>query len=522
MIESIAPTWAVKRAEARARLDLVGQTMQASARGALQTRTSTPWSTSVSYRGGTTAQRQNYSAMRDRGRRAFQENPIARSLLTTETDYVVGDGFTFQSRTGQKDFDRESEKLFPEWLDEADYRRMATRSDLFRMSWLEPRKDGSGGFLLIGGGAESQLQYIPGDKIGGRTSFSVQKLKNGNMLQSGVETDAVGRPVFFHIEVEDEWGMRKLERVPASDFIYLAHLQEPLGISGCTCYATIFELLDQISGYVDAVVIAARMAAIFGLIFKSDSSAKELSGLSAITNSNRDQQKAAYLENGELRYVGSRDDVVQVQAHQPMNQTPDFIRAIFRLICLPFGLPIELGMKDVSQVTFISGRLGLRDAERNYKSKQNWLRSRGWYRIYEWWIARERKKQRIGLPTRFTAMIPDEAYLYEFIPPPFPVADPLSEAQTELLEIAIGKRTPQQVCLAGGNEFDENQLQIEAARKSNEAKGIPNVLSTLTRDGKALPDIEPNPTVAQKVAEKATKDGSSEDSTNENKKNNEE
>jgi hypothetical protein len=32
-----------------------------------------------------------------------------------------------------------------------------------------------------------------------------------------------------------------------------------------------------------------------------------------------------------VKYIGTDEEVAQVQAHQPMQQTPDFIRAMLRL-----------------------------------------------------------------------------------------------------------------------------------------------------------------------------------------------
>jgi capsid protein len=229
------------------------------------------------------------------------------------------------------------------------------------------------------------------------------------------------------------------------------------------------------------VVIAARMAAIFGLIFKGTSSPTELSQLTTLTNSQGDLQKAMTLESGSLRLVGSKDEVVQVQAQQPMQNTPDFIRAMFRLICLPFGLPIELGMKDVSQVTFISGRLGLRDAERNFRAKQCYLRSRCWYRIFEWWIARERKKQQAGV-SDFVTQIPAEAYLYNFSAPAFPIADELNQNQSDLLAIDMGIKSPQCVAAERGMDWSELQDDLETAQTTRDEKDLPELHSTLTRN----------------------------------------
>jgi lambda family phage portal protein len=468
-IEAIAPGWAVQRAVARERL--------ATHRGGVSTRVSRQWGQSQSIRGGTAAQRWNQAARRDRARKVYAEHPIGRSLLKTETDNVVSCGFTLQAKalnqdgTAAEEFNAESEDRFSEWLEIADIRGMLGATDLIRQFYRSPRRDGDGGIVLVDQGGGSRLQYIPGDLICNPMG------KIGPNMIDGVEVDAVSRPIAFHVKSQNEWGKLDFQRVPANNFIFLApEIDDDLGIRGDSCYSTIFNPLDQIDGYIDAVIIAARMAAVFGLIIKEETAAAQFAGLQAITNSQGNQQKAVTLENGQLKYQGTAESVVQVVPQQPMNQTPDFIRTICRLLGLPFDMPLELVFKDLSQTNFSSARIGLIGYYRACRARQRAFMRRCLTRIYRWWLLREIKMQRILAP------IPFEPLAHIFMAEGWDYTDPVSEMQADLLAIDLGIKTPQQCTAERGRDYEENIAQIRAANKIRQLAKLADIGSSMTRD----------------------------------------
>jgi hypothetical protein len=200
-IEYLSPPWAARRYAARAGIEVARSLPASSYRGAVATRSGQTWSNSVSFRGGRSSERVDLGEMRSRARRVWEDNAIGRSLLNTETDNVVAEGFSLQMRSSSAAFNEEAEKRFYRWLDKADIAGHATGSQLFRMSWLEPRKDGDGGFLLLTRGGYPFLQYIPGDLI--RNPY---KGFDFHTMFDGVECDPAGRPVRFWIRDVDEGG----------------------------------------------------------------------------------------------------------------------------------------------------------------------------------------------------------------------------------------------------------------------------------------------------------------------------
>lgn len=487
LVEYVSPRRAAARYEARARIEVARSMPVASYRGAVATRTGTAFGPSTSYRGGRTGDRRDLALMRDRARRAYFENPIAGALLDTETDNIVADGFSLQMRSASPDFNREAEERFYWWLEVADVDGQTSAGELFRTSWTEPRKDGDGGFVLIKRGGFPKLQYIPGDLIGGGLGPSNGRTRDGTVMFDGVECDPAGRPVRFHVRDVDETGKDTTAPIDARDFVYLSHRIGKNDVRGATCYRSVFGLLDQIDAYVDAVVIAARMACVFGLIRKSTNPHATLNALATAVNSQGRDQKAITLENGMLNVMGTDEEMVQVQAQQPMTQTPDFIRAMFRLICLPFRMPLEIGMNDLSQVNFSGGRIGLIAYYRSCRAKQDWLKSKCWNRIAFWWLSVERERQELGYPDAFRTPFPADYGAFELHGREWDYNDPVSEAQADLLEVSTGLKSPQQAAESRGRDWRETVQQIAEARKVYAALGIPYVLSSLTRDEVAKP-----------------------------------
>jgi hypothetical protein len=57
----------------------------------------------------TLAERVDLGEMRSRARRVWEDNAIGRSLLNTETDNVVAEGFSLQMRSSSAAFNEEAE-----------------------------------------------------------------------------------------------------------------------------------------------------------------------------------------------------------------------------------------------------------------------------------------------------------------------------------------------------------------------------------------------------------------------------
>jgi lambda family phage portal protein len=464
------PAWGSSRAAARQLAS--SRNIRASVNEGIASRVSESFTSRLPLSFQSQADRWKLGWMRNRARQAYRGNPIARGLVNTEVDNVVSHGMTLQAQTDSEEFNDEAEEKFEEWLQTADLRGMLDGAGLQRMAWKESRVDGDGGFVLVSSGGDSKLQYIKGDLI------CTPDGKSGiNGFYDGVECDSFGRPIAFHILTQDEYGKRAWQRVAAQDFVYFNNPSEAYDVRGTTCYATIFDQLNNLEQYIDGVALAAWMATVFGIIIKEDTAVGQVRGLGAVTNSQGNQQKAITFENGSVKFMGEKGQVMQVDAKQPLQQTPDFVRMMLRLIGVPFDMPLEVVLKDVSQSNLSSLRGAITDFRRSCKVKQRrYSGTREWGKIYRWWISREVK---MGT---FTSAVPEKFFDHEWMFHGWQFTNPVEDVQAALLEVDAGFNTRRNIMEGLGRDPDAINMQLSIERADAKAMELPDVASNMTRD----------------------------------------
>lgn len=465
------PKWGANRAQAR--LTMSERNIKASFNDGIATRVSESFSHRLPLSMQSQRDRWNLKWMRDRSRKAYKGNPIARGLAQTELDNIVSHGMILQAQSNSDAFNDEAEDRFSGWMETADIRGMMDGPTFQRSCWKEHRVDGDGLIVLVSAGGASKLQYIRGDLI--QTPEGKQP-PPGSILD-GVEIDSYGKPIAFHVLNQTEYGVRTWSRISAADVVYFCNQAEAYDVRGTPCYATIFDLLNNLEQYVDGVALAAWMSTVFGLVIKEETAAKQVMGLGTATNSQGQQQKAITFENGQVKFMGEKGQVLQIDAKQPMQQTPDFIRMMLRLIGVPFDMPLELVLKDVSQSNLSSLRGGIQAFHRACKSKQTvYAGPNQWGKVYRWWISREVKLD------RFTTKAPQNFFEHEFMFHGWQFTDPVKDAQAAQLEIDMGINSEENVCDMLGRDYDQLQAQRAEAMKLREKLGLPEIRGTMTRD----------------------------------------
>ncbi len=463
----ISPKWAVERAAWR--------DISASVKGGMPTRLSEGWPMSNGFRFGTTQERQQLVNARARAYEAYKNNPVARTLVQTETDNVIGDGLNYQPSSSDEAWNREAKDKYYDWLENVSVRGsdVHTGCELQRLLWDRSRVAGDIGWILVSRGSESRIQVVPAENIVTPDGMYADKA-----VYDGIRFDELGMPQTFYVLSTDERSARRIfTPITARDFVYLPHMTDPNQARPESCYITIFDLLANLNRYVDGVSLAAWMATVFGIVFKQENASKQFNQLGTVANSQGNQQRAITLEEGSVKFIGTNDEVAQVQAHQPMQQTPDFIRAMYRMLGQPFDMPLEVIAKDMSVCTFASARIGLLPFYRACRIKKDRFGSR-WSRTIRWWLSRERLRADDD-PKKWKTAFPDNYWNHDLLINAWDYTDPVSEAQADLLQIDMGTKSTQQVIAERGRDAET----ILREREEWEAKTIdlPRVNSTLTR-----------------------------------------
>lgn len=468
--------------------------MEASYKGGVPTRTSEPYERSQGFRFGTSQDRELLIDNTSRAYNAYKKNYAARTLVQTETDDVIGDGLNYQPTSSDPEWNKEAKDRYYAWMEEASVRGgdIFSGCELQRMLWSRSRVAGDLGWILVAQENESRIQIVQRENI-----VTPDDKYSDNSVYDGIKFDALGRPIEFYVLSNDERGGRSFTTIPARDFVFLPHMTEPNQARGETCYITIFDLLSQLDRYIDGVSLAAWMATVFGLIIKKNNPASGMNTLPFVTNGNGNQQRAITLEGAQVKVMGTDEEVVQVNPTQPMQGTDAFIRQMFRVIGQPFDMPLEVFAKDMSTCNFASARIGLLPYQRTCRIKTARFASR-WSRTTRWWLSRERQRPD-GDQKKWRTPFPEDYWNHEFLPNAFDYTDPVSEAQSDLLQIDIGTKTHQMVISERGRDAEQIlREQKEWAKKLGDRK---TVHSTMTRDPATADPNGPDPELERIKAE---------------------
>lgn len=477
--------YAAKKAEADARA-AAWRKIENSYKGGVPTRTSESFPQAQGFRFESSADRGQILSARDRAYQAYDNNPIAKTLVQTEVDNVIGDGLNYQPTSEDEAWNREAEDRYYYWLEECSVRGGDIHSgcELQRDIWQLSRVAGDVGWILVSRGNDSFIQVIPSENI-----VTPDGMWSDPAVYDGIRFDQWGKPTAFHVlSVAERSAQRTFTTIPARDFVYLPQYTKTTQARGVSCFMTIFDLLAHLDRYVDGVSLAAWMATVFGIVFKQQNSAKELGALPLLPDSQGVQRAAITFENGMVKYVGRDDEVAQVQAQQPMQQTPEFIRTMFRMLGQPFDMPLEVIAKDMSTCTFASARIGLLPFYRSCRIKASRFGSR-WSRTIRWWLSRERLRGADD-PKKWKTAFPPDYWNHDLLPNEWDYTDPVSEVQSDMLQVDAGFKSVQMVMAERGRNGDKILREREEWEKKT--RGLPKVHSTMTRDPAPEPQADPN------------------------------
>ena len=390
---------------------------------------------------------------------------------------VIGpQGLTVQARTEDEGFNSEVEAAWIEWCRVCDVRRMFTMSGLQELWFRSHLRDGDVGVILLGSG---DLQSIESHRI---VTPGGQRV-DGSIVE-GVELNmSNGRPTAFHISKSD--GFVKLAdttRIPARDFVFFPHvtrLSQTRGLPAIT-KPWLFEQYDR---YIEAVVVAARISACFGLILKRKGGGVP-TGLPSTTDASGRTRKDFKLEPGLAKYIDTDEDITQLQPAQPGAQFGELRSAIKRDIGLPLGMPLELTDLDFSKTNYSSARASLLAAYRTFMRHQERFANMVMRRIYQWRVSKWVKD---GTFSR----APETFWAHEWVMPRWPWVDPLKEIQANLLGMDAGITTLAEVSASQGKDWEATVAQRKREIDALDAAGIPQLHSSMTRDAGA--EAEPPP-----------------------------
>jgi len=321
----------------------------------------------------------NGSTLRRRARDTARKSPYADQALGRYVSNAIGTGIRPNSQHPDPAVQTSIDDAFSRWCDEADadnvtnyfglqalaVRSMMEGGDCFGRFRARRPEDG----LYV----PFQVQLLESEMVPLEES---RRLANGNQVRAGVEFDAVGRRVGYHIyrnhPGDSAWAIGNNGRPVPVAAANVAHVYRPLRpgqVRGVTGLATALLTLYELDQYQDAELVRAKIASmITGFIEKkADEGGRPAFGGTKAVDSILEIMK---LQPGTIPVLAPGESANLAQPPDTGAGVNDFIKQMLRRASSGSGVTYEQMTGDLSDVNYSSIRAGLLEFRREVEQFQ--------------------------------------------------------------------------------------------------------------------------------------------------------
>jgi capsid protein len=403
----------------------------------------------------------DYHAKYDRERMILQsrefmrDNSIYRGMINRAAQYIIGNGFTLQARSGNADFDREAERLWSEYWKRPEIRNTLSGRRVEFMVSRELLTTGDHGAVKTEDGL---LQLIESEQI-----------KGPNYSDDGIEKDEYGRPIAFWVSPYAEAGgpdLSRKRRIPAEDFIFIVDPERPSSSRGVPCAQSAFSMLHRVVDVCDSEALAWQLLSRMALSVTRQG-ASTLAYQESVEDSSKspaeegDVTSRLHLFDGGVIFHGEPGEEVKgIERNIPGKDFTESLTTFLRLIGQAIGMPLEVIFLDWTKSNYSQSRAVLEQAFATFQSWQLLIEDFFHRPVYEWFIRRMVAKDELPMV--------DDFLRHEWVRGSFPWIDQLKEAQAYGEKIDRSFGTLAQVLKMQGLDID----QVLEAREAEVKRAI--------------------------------------------------
>ena len=202
------------------------------------------------------------------------------------------------------------------------------------------------------------LEIIEADRL--MDQYQSGKAPNGNAIRMGVEVDEWGRPVAYWLYPNhpgdyqfSSFQPSKFIRVPADEMIHIYIMDRVPQTRGVPWFHATLKRLNNMAGYEEAEIVAARASAnIVGFVKSPDSAPGDEVDYG---------QRTIDSEPGTFKQLLPGEDFIGFNPSRPNSQLEPFMRYMLRSCAAGIGVSYESLSRDYSQSNYSSSRLALMD-----------------------------------------------------------------------------------------------------------------------------------------------------------------
>jgi len=288
---------------------------------------------------------------------------------------------------------------------------------------------------------------------------------------NGIRVDGYGRVTHYAIEPGNgtSTSRRRPEPVPyaAVDWagrprvIHVYFRLHPSQYRGIPLFAPVINLFHDIADYLEAELVAARVAACLAVfITKSDPYAY---GLETSESDAHTGEEHMTLRTGEVVRLRPGESINVVDPKRPGDAFDPFVTHVLRMIGASLGLPYELVAKDFSKTNYSSARTALIEARRRFSTWRSFFASKFCQPFYELVLEEAYLRGMFDAPDFY-----ENKHLYcrtSWIGPGWGWVDPVKEVQASVKAIEANLSTIADEAAVQGRDWEDVIAQRARERR---------------------------------------------------------
>jgi capsid protein len=328
-LENIAPTWALKRLEARVAKSLFEYNAARTNRLYAPKQYAQPTESSQNQR--------DRVVMMFEAQDLTQNFPEAREISRKFGTYLTPNEYS--PTTGDRDYNQTISEYFHAWCRTCDVTNRHSFKKLVQLAAEERPVDGDCGFVIRRSGEGLKIQLVPATRIGNPNDTAVA---SNNYFQ-GIITNDFGQPVAYRIyRVSRDGVYFGAEDIPANQF---CHYMDPFRVDqyrGITDFHAAIQTARMLHDILQAEKAGVRFSSQQAALIFNDRGIANPRNLfqpnPALSLPSGQQQKNELTEVGMIRYF-QNSDRVEVMPSRPSQAFTGFVQHLMHEIALGVGVP---------------------------------------------------------------------------------------------------------------------------------------------------------------------------------------
>lgn len=433
-------------------------------------------------------------AVRARSRKLANDDEYVRKWLAMVTTNVVGpNGFRLQARI--YDSPAKPDTLANDAIEAAwakfckrgvcDVTGKQSMAGLQQLAIKAIARDGECLLQIIRGknaanGFGLALQVLDTDRLD--TAYNQSASTGQNAIRMGVEINQYGRPLAYYLKAHPgdiyqattAYQTHPRQRIDAADIIHEFVADRPEQVRGMPWAHASMIRLNNLGGYEEAAVIAARVGASKMGFFTTPDGQGDI--VSTGTDPDGTDSPALSMDADPGTFQ-SLPEGVQFQAFNPDYPTAmyaDFVKANLRGIASGLGVAYHTLANDLEGVSFSSIRSGTLEERDAWTLIQEWFAQSFMDRVHGEFMQAALTFGQIALSNGSTLPLTkiDKFSQHTWQGRRWEWVDPLKDIEADIAAINAGLKSPQSVASKLGLDYEDLLIEIKAAQELRKTMGI--------------------------------------------------